>query len=68
MQMQDLMESLQLLNKKSTYQKIKDCFETFNRATLHLIKGLDKLFLNQLLKVIENYLHQLKTGVSNVFK
>ena len=55
----------ELIIKKNEPSEIKDCFETFNRATLLLIQGLDKIILNQLQVFIENCPSPLKSGVSN---
>ena len=50
------------LTKKKNSNKetavVKDCFETINRGIFAFNQGIDKVFLNQLLKATDIYLSQ----------
>ena len=48
----------ELILKKNDPSEVRDCFETLNRAHLHLNQGLDGIFLNQSQVYTENCHHQ----------
>ena len=52
--------TLEINNKTKRMQstEVKDCFETINRGIFAFNQGLDKIFLNQLLKVIDTCQNQ----------
>ena len=51
--------SLEMTSKEEEQNsEVKDCFETVNRGIFKFNQGLDKIFLNQLLKVIDTCLNQ----------
>ena len=52
------------LSKKST-GKIKDCFESLNRATFSLNQGLDKVIFKPVAKGYRNLPSPVRTGTSN---
>ena len=55
----------ELLLKKNDPKEIKDCSETFNRATFALNQGLDKMIFKPVASVYRTLPSPVKTGVSN---
>ena len=55
----------ELLLKKNDPKEIKDCSETFNRATFALNQGLDKMIFKPVASVYRILPSPVKTGVSN---
>ena len=47
----------ELILKKMSLQKLKDCFEKLNRGTFAFNQALDGLILNQFQVSIKNYHH-----------
>ena len=54
-----------LILKKMNPQEIKDCSETFNRATFALNQGLDKVIFKPIASAYRILPSPVKTGVSN---
>ena len=55
----------ELLLKKNEPSEIKDCFESFNRASFALNQGLDKVIFKPVASVYRTLPSPVKTGVSN---
>ena len=55
----------ELLLKKNEPSEVKDCFESFNRASFALNQGLDKVIFKPVASVYRTLPSPVKTGVSN---
>ena len=55
----------ELILKKNEPSEIKDCSETFNKASFALNKGLDKVIFKPVSSVYRALPSPIKTGVSN---
>ena len=55
----------ELLLKKNEPSEVKDCFESFNRASFALNQGLDKIIFKPVASVYRTLPSPVKTGVSN---
>ena len=55
----------ELLLKKNEPSEVKDCFESFNRASFALNQGLDKIIFKPVASVYRSLPSPVKTGVSN---
>ena len=55
----------ELILKKNEPSEIKDCSETFNKASFALNQGLDKIIFKPVSSVYRTLPSPIKTGVSN---
>ena len=55
----------ELVLKKNDPSEVKDCFETFNRASFALNQGLDKIIFKPVASVYRKLPSPIKSGVNN---
>ena len=55
----------ELVLKKNDPSEVRDCFETFNRASFALNQGLDKIIFKPVASVYRKLPSPVKSGVNN---